>query len=141
MTDRLREIKEADAKEEAEVLNRWPACQGGGLEEEPGDAEAALDAEGPPTTPTERSPPSARRNDDKWLAALSTAIHGEMHRISQALTQRVKELADRYRHTCAADGPPRDGIGGQGKPASSEDGVRMELKAYKQSEAGVIPAD
>jgi type I restriction enzyme M protein len=34
--------------------------------------------------------------DDKWLAALSTAIHGEMDRISQALTQRVKELADRY---------------------------------------------
>ncbi|MPN61599.1 hypothetical protein SDC9_209337 [bioreactor metagenome] len=34
--------------------------------------------------------------DDKWLAALSAAIHGEMDRISQALTQRVKELADRY---------------------------------------------
>ena len=34
--------------------------------------------------------------DDKWLTALSTAIHGEMDRISQALTQRVKELADRY---------------------------------------------
>ena len=34
--------------------------------------------------------------DDKWLASLSTAIHGEMDRISQALTQRVKELADRY---------------------------------------------
>ena len=34
--------------------------------------------------------------DDKWLATLETAIHGEMDRISQALTQRVKELADRY---------------------------------------------
>jgi type I restriction enzyme M protein len=34
--------------------------------------------------------------DDKWLAALDTAIHGEMDRISQALTQRVKELAARY---------------------------------------------
>ncbi len=34
--------------------------------------------------------------DDKWLATLSTAIHGEMDRISQGLTQRVKELADRY---------------------------------------------
>jgi hypothetical protein len=31
--------------------------------------------------------------DDKWLAALGAAIHGEMDRISQALTQRVKELA------------------------------------------------
>ena len=34
--------------------------------------------------------------DDKWLTAIATAIHGEMDRISQALTQRVKELAERY---------------------------------------------
>ena len=34
--------------------------------------------------------------DDKWLAAFDTAIHSEMDRISQALTQRVKELAERY---------------------------------------------
>ena len=34
--------------------------------------------------------------DDKWLAALDAAIHGEMDRISQQLTQRVKELAERY---------------------------------------------
>ena len=34
--------------------------------------------------------------DDKWLPALDAAIHGEMDRISQALTQRVKELAERY---------------------------------------------
>ena len=34
--------------------------------------------------------------DDKWLAALDAAIHGEMDRISQNLTQRVKELAERY---------------------------------------------
>lgn len=34
--------------------------------------------------------------NDKWLAHLESAIHGEMDRISQALTQRVAELADRY---------------------------------------------
>ena len=34
--------------------------------------------------------------DDKWLAALDAAIHGEMDRVSQSLTQRVKELAERY---------------------------------------------
>ena len=34
--------------------------------------------------------------DDKWLAVLDTAIHGEMDRISQSLTQRVKELSERY---------------------------------------------
>jgi len=31
--------------------------------------------------------------DDKWLAALDAAIHGEMDRVSQQLTQRVKDLA------------------------------------------------
>jgi len=34
--------------------------------------------------------------DEKWLVVLDAAIHGEMDRISQALTQRVKELAERY---------------------------------------------
>ena len=34
--------------------------------------------------------------DDKWLASLDTAIHSEIDRISQQLTQRAKELAERY---------------------------------------------
>ena len=34
--------------------------------------------------------------EDKWLGTLATAIHGELDRISQALTQRVKELTERY---------------------------------------------
>lgn len=34
--------------------------------------------------------------DDKWLATLDTRIHSELDRISQRLTQRVKELAERY---------------------------------------------
>ncbi len=34
--------------------------------------------------------------DHKWLRTLETAIHGEMERVSQTLTQRVKELAERY---------------------------------------------
>lgn len=34
--------------------------------------------------------------DHKWLATLETAVHGELERISQTLTQRVKELAERY---------------------------------------------
>ncbi len=34
--------------------------------------------------------------DDKWLSELDARIHGEMDRISQALTQRVKELVERY---------------------------------------------
>jgi len=34
--------------------------------------------------------------DDKWLAALAAAVQTELDRISQALTGRVKELAERY---------------------------------------------
>jgi type I restriction enzyme M protein len=34
--------------------------------------------------------------DDKWLATLDAAVHGEMDRLSQQLTVRVKELAERY---------------------------------------------
>lgn len=39
--------------------------------------------------------------DHKWLAVLDKDIHGEMDRISQALSQRVKELAERYGSTLA----------------------------------------
>jgi type I restriction enzyme M protein len=45
---------------------------------------------------TPRHLPAARSADDKWLAALDAAIHGEMDRVSQQLTRRVKELAGRY---------------------------------------------
>jgi len=34
--------------------------------------------------------------DDKWMAAIDRDIHSEMDRISQRLTQRIKELAERY---------------------------------------------
>jgi type I restriction enzyme M protein len=34
--------------------------------------------------------------DDKWLAALAASLQGELDRVSQALTGRVKELAERY---------------------------------------------
>ncbi len=34
--------------------------------------------------------------DDKWMDTLETAIHSEMDRISQQITQRIKALAERY---------------------------------------------
>jgi type I restriction enzyme M protein len=34
--------------------------------------------------------------DNKWIKTIDSAIHTEMQRISQRLTQRIKELADRY---------------------------------------------
>jgi type I restriction enzyme M protein len=34
--------------------------------------------------------------DDKWIATLATAIQGELDRVSQTLTWRIRELAERY---------------------------------------------
>ena len=34
--------------------------------------------------------------DDKWMAHLSSAVQGELDRVSQTLTGRIRELAERY---------------------------------------------
>jgi type I restriction enzyme M protein len=34
--------------------------------------------------------------DDKWLTALAASVQGELDRVSQALTGRVRQLAERY---------------------------------------------
>ena len=34
--------------------------------------------------------------DDKWVATLATAVQGELDRVSQTLTGRIRELAERY---------------------------------------------
>jgi len=34
--------------------------------------------------------------DDKWMVSIDKAVHSEMDRISQRLTQSIKELAERY---------------------------------------------
>ena len=34
--------------------------------------------------------------DDKWMDTLSSVVHAELNRVSQALAARIKQLADRY---------------------------------------------
>ncbi len=34
--------------------------------------------------------------DDKWLAALAAAVQGELDRVLQTLTGRIRQLAERY---------------------------------------------
>ena len=34
--------------------------------------------------------------DDKWLAMLAAAVQGELDRVSQTLTGRIRQLAERY---------------------------------------------
>lgn len=97
---RLKEIKgDREAKEEAAVLNGWlKLCnRQADLKKQLKEAEVSLDAKAyaryPKLTEAEVKTLVV---DDKWLAALDAAIHGEMDRVSQQLTQRVKELAERY---------------------------------------------
>lgn len=100
VTARLKEIKgDKEAKEEAAVLSEWlkASSEEAELKKKLKDAEAALDglAYARYVDLTE-SDVKTLVVDDKWLTTLDTAIHGEMDRISQSLTQRVKELAERY---------------------------------------------
>jgi type I restriction enzyme M protein len=100
VTARLKEIKDdKEAKEEAAVLNEWLnlANEEADLKKRLKDAEAALDAKAYAHYPKlTKAEVQTLVVDDKWLAALDAAIHGEMDRISQALTHRVRELAERY---------------------------------------------
>jgi type I restriction enzyme M protein len=97
---RLKEIKgDEEAKDEAAVLSEWLklADEEASLRKRHKEAEAALDAKALTQYPKlSEDEVKALVVDDKWLAALDAAIHGEMDRISQALSRRVKELAERY---------------------------------------------
>jgi type I restriction enzyme M protein len=97
---RLKEIKgDADAKDEVAVLNDWLKLdtEKAGLKKRLKDAEATLDDQARGRYPAlSEAEIKTLVVDDKWLAALDAVIHGEMDRVSQQLTQRVKELAERY---------------------------------------------
>ena len=100
VTARLKEIKgDKAAKDEAAVLSAWLKLntEEADLRKRIKDAEADLDAKAYGHYPKlAEAEIKALVVDAKWLAALDKDIHGEMDRISQRLTQRVKELAERY---------------------------------------------
>jgi type I restriction enzyme M protein len=96
----MKEIQgDKTAKEEVAVLGEWLELNGkeAELKKSLREAETALDAvcyaRYPKLTEVEVKTLVV---EDKWMAALDKAVHGEMNRISQTLTQRVKELAERY---------------------------------------------
>lgn len=100
VSSRLKDIKgDREAKDEAAVLNDWLklANEEADLKKRLKEAEALLDSK------VYHYYPKLTEDDiktlvveDKWLSSLDTVIHGETDRISQSLTQRVKELAERY---------------------------------------------
>jgi len=100
VNERLDELEDdADAREETAVLKHWLQLDRNkfALKKKLRDAEAELDSAAHAKYP-KLSEAEIKKLvvDDKWLATLDAAIHGEMDRISQTLTRRVKELAERY---------------------------------------------
>ena len=99
-TSRLKEIKgDTDAEDEAAALNDWLKLnkQEVGLKQRVKEAEVALDGRAYALYPKlTESEIKTLVVDDIWLASLDAAIQSEMDRVSQQLTQRVKELAERY---------------------------------------------
>jgi type I restriction enzyme M protein len=100
---RIKEIgRDADAADELAVLKRWLALseQAGSLKKRIKTLDAELDAKALARYAT--LPPvevKALVVDHKWMATLDAAVHGELDRVSQALTGRLKERAERYGRT------------------------------------------
>ena len=96
----LKEIRsDNEVKDEADILNQWLALNGreSDLKKRLKESEAAPDAKAYAKYPTlSEHEIKSLVVDDKWLGTLDTAIHSEMDRLSQQLTQRVRELAERY---------------------------------------------
>ncbi|MBK9579106.1 MAG: type I restriction-modification system subunit M [Fibrobacteres bacterium] len=100
VTKRLRDIKgDKDAKEEEAALKEWlKHCEKEAeLKPQLKRLETELDAKALAKYPSlTESDIKVLVVSDKWLATLENRIHGDMDRISQGLTRRVKELAERY---------------------------------------------
>jgi len=100
---RLRAIKgDKEARDEAVVLEEWLDLNDkeGELKKRVQEAEAELDGKALAHYPKlGEADIKTLVVDDKWCGALDAAIHGEMDRVSQELTRRVKELAERYETT------------------------------------------
>ena len=103
VTARIKEIKKKkDDAEELKVMEKLLAL--GELESEAKkgikEAEKVLDAKvvAKYKTLTEAEI-KVLVVDDKWMTTLEQTVKGEMDRISQRLTQRIKELAERYEFT------------------------------------------
>lgn len=100
---RIKEIgRDADAADELAVLKQWLALseQAGALKKRIKTLDAELDAKALARYATLTADEvKALVVDHKWMAALDAAVHGELDRVSQALTERVKELAERYGST------------------------------------------
>jgi type I restriction enzyme M protein len=97
---RLREIKgDKEAKEESAILKQWLQLntEEADVKRAIRDAEAALDQLAYDKYPTlTEADVQTLVVDDKWLTAIAAAVQGELDRVSQTLTSRIRVLAERY---------------------------------------------
>lgn len=100
MKVRLKEIaRDPDYADEREALESYAALidkqadAKARLKAAEEDLEARLDAKYPKLTEDDIKMLVV---DDKWLAALAAAVQGELDRVSQTLTGRIRQLAERY---------------------------------------------
>lgn len=100
VSKRLKEIgDEGDAGDEAGVLREWllQADRETELKKKIKQADAELDeATLAKYAKLAEDDVKTLVVDDKWLTALTAAIQGELDRVSQTLTGRIRVLADRY---------------------------------------------
>ena len=99
---RLKDIgkdKDKDEAEECQALEAYAALLDQQadtktrLKTAQDDLEAKLDAQYPTLTEADIQTLVV---DDKWLATLAAAVQGELDRVSQTLTGRIRQLAERY---------------------------------------------
>ena len=97
---RLKQIKDdQEDKDEAEVLKRWMelAERETALKRALKEKDAALDKLAYEKYPTlTEAEIKTLVIDDKWMARLAAVVQGELERLSQTLTGRIRELAERY---------------------------------------------
>ncbi len=97
---RLREIKgDTDAKDEIKTLKDYLALaeKEAAVADKLAEAQDALIAKvAARYTKLTEDETKALVVDDKWLGALVDAVQGELGRVSQALTGRIRQLAERY---------------------------------------------
>jgi type I restriction enzyme M protein len=94
-----REAEDEDIKEECKVLQGYLdlAEKHAGLQKQASDAQEKLieqvAAKYPKLTNDEIK---LLVIDDKWMGAFADAVHGELDQVSQTLTGRIRQLAERY---------------------------------------------
>jgi type I restriction enzyme M protein len=100
---RIKEIGgDPDAADELAVLKRWLDLseQASAMKKHIKTLDAELDAKVLAHYPAlTAADVQVLVVDNKWMETLGAAVHGELDRVSQALTGRVKELAERYGQT------------------------------------------